>query len=40
MVLITQTEEERMIMEQRAREAELIAARIVEECERKWVVTA
>jgi len=30
-----QTEEEKMLMEKRAREAEIIASRIVDECERR-----
>jgi len=30
-----QTEEEKMLIEKRAREAEIIASRIVDECERR-----
>ena len=35
LVVIRQTEEEKMHMERRVREAEFAAARIVEECERR-----
>jgi len=33
--MLFQTEEEKMLMEKRAREAEIIASRIVDECERR-----